>query len=418
MMPLTRVKPITPRSFSAFWQTSTGNRRSFTRRAFLRLGGSGLAAGSLLASLSCARQTSAPAPVDAHPEWAARISELEKQIQASMRTRQVPGVSIAVIRDADIAWTGSFGVRDRASGVPVDAATVFSAQSMSKPVFAYCVMTLCEQGVLDLDAPLTRYTRDVFVPGDPRLHEITARRVLSHTTGLPAWRSSDTPLRINFTPGSKWSYSGEAYYYLQSVVSRLTGRIDETDCATFEMDHRACASDFGQFMETTLLRPFGMASSGYAWTPAMQRALATPHDISGQPLPNVPPSGAAIGRYGAAGALMTTATDFARFLIEVMQPNPAGEHRLNEASRKEMLTPQIAAATSPRKMSWALGWQIWHLEQGDVVAHGGDYTGWHSQSAFSPDRKSGFVILTNGEGGTALIWTDLLKPLLDATVFA
>jgi CubicO group peptidase (beta-lactamase class C family) len=389
-----------------------------TRRAFLSLGGSGLAAGSLLASLGCSRATSAPAALDATPERAARIAAIERQIQASMRTRQVPGVAIAVIRDARIAWTGHFGVRDRVSGVPVDAATIFSAQSMSKPVFAYRVLKLCEQGVLDLDAPLTRYTPDLFVKDDPRIHEITARRVLSHTTGLPGWRRADDPLRINFTPGAKWSYSGEAYYYLQSVVSRLTGRIDEADCGTFEMDYRACASDFGTSMEATLLRPFGMTSSGYAWTPAMQRTLATPHDASGQPLPNTPPSGAAIGRYGAAGALMTTAADFARFLIEVMQPKPADEHRLHEASRKEMLKPQIAAATSPINMSWALGWQVWHLEKGDVVAHGGDYTGWHSQSAFSLERKSGFVILTNGEGGTALIWTDLLKPLLEGVVFS
>lgn len=387
-----------------------------TRRAFLSLSGSGLGAGTLLASLGCSRATSSPAPVG--PGWGARIAEIEKQIQASMRARQVPGVSIAVIRDADIAWTGDFGVRDRTSGVPVDAATVFSAQSMSKPVFAYRVMKLCEQGVLDLDAPLTRYTPDPFVKDDPRIHEITARRVLSHTTGLPGWRRADDPIRINFAPGSKWSYSGEGYYYLQSVVSRLTGRIDETDCATFEMDYRACASDFGASMETTLLRPFGMNSSGYAWTPAMRQAVATPHDASGLPLPNPPPSAAAIGRYGAAGALMTTASDFARFLIEVMQPRPADEHRLNEANIKEMLKPQIHAATSPIRMSWTLGWQIWHQPKGAVVAHGGDFTGWHSQSAFSLERKSGFVILTNGESGSALIWTDLLKPLVDGVVLA
>ena len=52
------------------------------------------------------------------------------------------------------------------------------------------------------------------------------------------------------------------------------------------------------------------------------------------------------------------------------------------------------------------------------MAHGGDFDGWHSQSAFSPERKTGFVILTNGEGGAALIWTDLLQPLVDGVVFA
>lgn len=389
----------------------------FTRRAFLSLGGSGLAAGSLLA-LGYSRAMSAPADAAAAPTWEERIADIERLLRQSMDTRQVPGVSMAIIRDARIAWTGHFGVRDRTTRMPVDDATVFSGQSMSKPVFAYRAMKLCEQGVLDLDAPLTRYTRDIFVKDDPRLHAITARRVLSHTTGLPNWRTPDDPLRINFTPGSKWSYSGEGYYYLQSVVSRLTGRIDEAECGTFEMGYRVCASDFGEYMEASLLRPFGMVSSGYAWTPAMQRALATPHDSAGQPLPKNPPSAPAIARYGSAGALMTTATDYARFVIEVMQPKPADAYHLNEASRKEMLKPQIEAGVSPIKASWTLGWQIWHLDQGDVVAHGGDFDGWHSQSAFSLQRKTGFVILTNGDGGTALIWTDLLRPLLEGVVFA
>ena len=114
---------------------------------------------------------------------------------------------------------------------------------------------------------------------------------------------------------------------------------------------------------------------------------------------------------------MTTATDYARFLIEVMQPKPADDYRLNGASRDEMLKPYIEAGVSPFRTSWGLGWQIWHLDQGNAVAHGGDSDGWHSQSAFSPERRTGFVILTNGEGGGALIWTDLLKLLIDIAVF-
>ena len=218
----------------------------FTRRAFLSLGGSGLAAGSLLASLGCSRTTSAPSKAAPAPTWEERIADIEKRVRQSMAARQVPGVSMAIIRDGRIAWTGHFGVRDRTTGVPIDGGAVFSAQSMSKPVFAYRVLKLCELGVLDLDAPLTRYTRDIFVKDDPRLHEITARRILSHTTGLPNWRTAADPLRINFGPGSKWSYSGEGYHYLQSIVSRLTGRIDETECGTFEMGYRVCASDFGE----------------------------------------------------------------------------------------------------------------------------------------------------------------------------
>jgi hypothetical protein len=82
-----------------------------------------------------------------------------------------------------------------------------------------------------------------------------------------------------------------------------------------------------------------------------------------------------------------------------------------------MLKPQIAAPL-PFKASWGLGWQIWHLDKGDVVAHGGDFDGWHSQSVFSPERKTGFVILTNGENGIDMIWKELLKSLVDDFVFS
>ena len=85
-------------------------------------------------------------------EWAKSIEKLEKQIPDLMTELQIPGVSIAIVRDARIMWSRGFGVGDRSTGVRVDDDTVFSAQSMSKPVFAYRVMKLTELGVLDLDA--------------------------------------------------------------------------------------------------------------------------------------------------------------------------------------------------------------------------------------------------------------------------
>jgi hypothetical protein len=148
----------------------------------------------------------------------------------------------------------------------------------------------------------------------------------------------------------------------------------------------------------------------------MEKDIALRHDKEGKPMPRIQSSAVDVARYGSAGSLMTTAVDYSKFLIEVMQPKPADEYRLNAATRSEMLKPQIAVPF-PIKADWALGWQVWHLDQGDLIAHGGDDEGWHSQSAFSPDRKTGFVILTNGEGGQSLVWDQLLKPLV-SVVFA
>ena len=107
------------------------------------------------------------------------------------------------------------------TNAPVDSNTVFEFASVSKTVFAYVVMKACEKGILDLDTPLTKYTSDRYLVGDPRLDLITPRHVLSHTTGFQNWRSKTDPLRIQFTPGAHRGYSGEGYWYLQSVLTHL-----------------------------------------------------------------------------------------------------------------------------------------------------------------------------------------------------
>jgi len=333
-----------------------------------------------------------------------------------MKELHVPGVALAAIQDGRVSWRRNFGVKDQSTGEPVDDSTIFEAQSMSKPVFAYRVMKLCERGKLDLDTSLTKYTPVAFVDGDRRLELVTARRVLSHTTGLPGMRSRETPLRFAFTPGEGWQYSGEAYHYLQSTVTRLVGRFDESACAAYEQDYRVCASDFADDMKANLLEPFGMRSSGYVWSAAMDGNMATPHDRDGKPMKRRRSTAIDVARYGSLGSLLTTADDFARFLMEVMERKPADAFRLNEGSWKEMLRPHVKVPKFPMPCSWALGWQIWHLEKGDVVAHGGDFDGMHSQSVFSTDTKRGFVILTNGGRGGELIWDRLLRELVGRLV--
>src|SRR5205823_2397519 len=82
--------------------------------------------------------------------WETLINDLEKQIPKLLSENLVPGLSIALIRDAKLGWRRAFGVRDSGTRKPVDNDTVFEAASMGKPVFAYAVMKLCERGVLDL----------------------------------------------------------------------------------------------------------------------------------------------------------------------------------------------------------------------------------------------------------------------------
>ena len=336
-----------------------------------------------------------------------------------MKEARVPGLSIAIIRDAKLFWRRGFGAKDNASMEPVDNDTVFEAASTSKPVFAYVVMKLCEKGVMDLDTPLTQYTSERFLEDDPRLELITARHVLSHTSGLPNFRSAEEPLKIQFTPGKKWSYSGEGYSYLQSVVTRLTGsQVNPKDCARFEAGVEVCATEpsIDTYMKANVLVPFGMTSSGYLWDEIMESHMARGHDEKGKPSGiSRKPTGPSVARYGMVGGLCTTPTDYAKFVMEIINPKPSDAFRLNKDYLAEMLRPQVKRNT---ESSWALGWEINHTQNGDFLRHGGGNPGFACFVAASMERKSGYVIMTNAENSgyfgviAKLITGDILSRFL------
>ncbi|MBA2353819.1 MAG: serine hydrolase [Acidobacteria bacterium] len=352
--------------------------RATTRRDFLvRSGQAALAA----ALFSQARSLAAQLTGDA--AWRALIAHLEAQIPPLMTELLVPGVSLALISDGAIAWQRAFGVKDASTKQRVDTQTIFEAASMSKPVFAYAVLKQCEKKVLDLDTPLVTYGAPPFLDGDPRIKLITARHVLSHSTGLQNWRSDSQPLRIHFTPGTKYQYSGEGFAWLQSVVSHVTGQPIEP------------------FMKANLLEPFGMTTSGYIWNETFGARAARPHDVKGQPEDNRKRTAADVARYAAAGDLEATPTEYAKFLLEMIAPKPPDEFRLTAASLKEMCRPHVKEPNP-----WGargLGWQLVHTEKGEIIQHGGDNRGFHAFAVASIERRCGAVVMTNGENGATLI---------------
>ena len=285
------------------------------------------------------------------------------------------------------------------SDAPVDENTLFEAGSVSKTVFAYAVMKLCEKGVLSLDTPLTQYVSERWITDDPRFEQITARHVLSHQSGLQNWRSAEDPLRIHFDPGTSFQYSGEGYSFLQLVVAHLTGRVSTDSCETLFDGLSVCATEIDSYLKTSLLRPLGMATSGYVWE-AGSPLVADGHDRDGAPTGRSGTTPILAARYGAAGNLSTSAAEYARFLIEILDPKPSDEFRLTTASRAEMLRPQVKVDDAS---SWALGWQVLHRDKGDLLSHGGDNPGYKAFVLASAERKSGYVILTNGDNGTEVL---------------
>jgi CubicO group peptidase (beta-lactamase class C family) len=370
------------------------------RREFVVAAGRATLGVSLLPFAACSRPSPTPGTRD-DDDLSNLIDDLESQIPELLTESVVPGLSMAIISNAAVQWRRGFGVKDAVSRAAVGDDTVFEVGSVSKTVFAYAVMKLCEKGALDLDTPLTKYSSDRFLVGDPRLDLITARHVLTHTSGFQNWRSAQDPLSIHFPPGSRQAYSGEGYSYLQSVVSHLTGVVDPDVCSTYEAGLKVCATGFDQYMKSNLLGPFGMTSSGYVWNDVYERRAARPHDAKGTPFTRKATAPDA-ARYGAAGGLLTTPGDYAKFLIEIIAPKESDAFRLTEASLEEMLRPQVTSTESSADQ-WALGWGIQHQEKGDVITHGGSNPGFQALIAASVRSKSGFVIATNGDNGFEVI---------------
>src|SRR5258708_1821886 len=287
------------------------------RREFL-IEGSRAGLGLALLPLVCSSQgEQEPAEPKGGDPWGTLIPDLEKQIPILLEENRVPGLSIVLIKGGKLHWRRGFGFKNSASKEPVDSDTVFGAASMGKAAFAYAVLKLCEKRVLDLGTPLTKYTQERFLAGDPRLDLITARHVLSHTSGFQNWRSDKEPLKIHFTPGEKYLYSGEGYCYLQSVVAHVTGQLIDP------------------YMRAHLFVPFGMASSGYAWNDTFESHMARPHDRNGQPFENKKPTVADLARYGAAGEMRATPVDYAEVMIEGIDPRATDTFRLTTNSLPE-----------------------------------------------------------------------------------
>lgn len=306
----------------------------------------------------CAQEkASLPAPVQTKTKQAQLIARLENRIPQLMKESDTPGLSIALIRRGELVWNHGFGVKSVKTNEAVDETTVFEAASLSKPVFAYAVLKLVDAGKFDLDKPLNQYLPGNYDVGeDERINQITARRVLSHTTGFPNWRSG--ALKIHFTPGERFSYSGEGFVYLAKVIERVTGE------------------KFNDFMKRTVFDPLGMTSSSYIWQENYDKLKVFRHNARGEAVSqNKPPAGA----FNAAASLHTTAQDFGRFVVAILKGTG-----LTPETRKLMLTPQTyvreGGANSTNRpqakplpdVAWGLGWGLQTTKDGLSFWHWGD----------------------------------------------
>jgi CubicO group peptidase (beta-lactamase class C family) len=308
------------------------------------------------------------------------VSEMDEFISEQMASAGMPGLSIAVINDAEIVYYRTVGVVNANTGEEVSAETVFDAGSMSKPAFTYLVMKMSDQGLLDIDQPLYTYLPYPDIEHDERYKLITTRMVLCHTSGFPNWRflNSDGKLDIKFTPGTQFLYSGEGFEYLANVIAHIKG---------------IPKNDLQYLFEEEVSRPLGIKYAYFTWNDYVAEHQAAGHvegKVSGG-------WGINAGKpdFAAAYSLQTEAISYAKLIIAIMQ-----EQGLRKETIDEMLKPRIQIPSDTFNSSYCLGIRMMSTKVGNLYFHDGYNLNFYSAFMFNKDSKSGYVFFTNCNSGS------------------
>lgn len=344
--------------------------------------------------------------------------QIDKTVKRLMDTANVQGLDLAILNDRKPVFIKSYGYKNKQKKELLDTATVMYGASFSKAVFAYLTMKLVQEKVIDLDKPLYQYLKKPIsgyeyfsdLTSDDRWKLITARMCLSHTTGLPnvRWLHPTTGvedtlgvMRIYFTPGTKYAYSGEALKLLQLAAEEITGKTVE-DLAIEKV-----------------FNPIGMKRTGFIWHTEFDGNYAIGHlendALNPRKKRTIPV---------ASASMVTTIADYSKFIAYVMQ-----QKGLNKKLYNEMLSSQIKIyskvqfptiteeTTTENKaidLSYGLGWGLLKCKYGRAFFKEGHDDAWRNYNINFIDKGISIIIMTNSANGE-LIFKELLETVIGDT---
>jgi CubicO group peptidase (beta-lactamase class C family) len=322
-------------------------------------------------------------------------------IPALMEYWNVPGVSIAIIRDSEIEQLLTYGVIDQETAEPVTEETLFQAASISKTLTALAALRLAEQGAIDLDEAIAESLASWTLPENSftAQEEVTWRRLLSHTAGISTGElegytpgsaipslvqilnaeppANSPPILVDHIPGSGFEYSNGGYVILQQALIDVGQQ------------------PFPQIIDESVLEPLGMTHSTMVQPlPEARTAIASSgHDADG----SVIPGGYRLFPEMAAAGLWATPEDLAQLLIELQRSaRGQSDKLLDQQTMKEMLEPIGDGVYGLGLRKWGRGDEVY-------FGHDGENPGFISMMYSHEGSGDGAVVMTNGDNGTVLV---------------
>ena len=370
-----------------------------------------LAAAMLLAlcSAGVAAQTTMPATA---PVAVASAPDLDADVARILKTFDVPGMAVAIVKDGKVVVARGFGVRKLGEAAPVDDKTLFQIASNSKAFTATALAMLVDEGKLAWDDPVTKHLPD-FQMYDPYVtREMTVRDLLVHRSGLglgagdllwwpdTAFTSDDIIGRLRYIKPAtsfrdKYAYDNLLYIVAGKIIAQKSGK------------------PWGDTVRERILTPLGMsATTTSVAANAGNPNVATAHskiDERAAPVKTM-----AVSNADGAVGINSNAEDMARWMIAQLDGGVIDkEHRLVSAKQAaEMWTvqtpieikepPAALAAIKPNFFAYGLGVQLRDYKGRKIVTHSGALQGFYSRVTMVPEAKLGIAILTNAENGSAM----------------
>jgi CubicO group peptidase (beta-lactamase class C family) len=307
--------------------------------------------------------------------------EVDRYVSGELKEQRIPGIALAVVKDGHVLKAQGYGLANVELDVPVIPETVFQTDSVGKQFTATAVMMLVEQGKIGLDDPISKY----FPSWPSSWKDITVRRLLTHTSGIPDYTEKIINLRqdytenqllrkfetlpLNFAPGQKWSYSNTGYVILGILIRKVTGQF------------------YGDFLNDHIFQPLGMNT-----TRIISEADIVPNRAAGYRLVKgqlknqewvSPPLNTT-----ADGALYTTALDMAKWDAALYT-----EKLLKESSLQQMWTPVTLNDGSIHH--YGFGWDVSERNGHRLFEHGGAWQGFTTHIARYVDDRLSVIVLTN-----------------------
>ena len=306
--------------------------------------------------------------------------KIDAYVTAEMRRQQIPGVSLAVVRNGKIELLKSYGFSNVEHQVLVKPETVFQSGSIGKQFTATAIMILVEEGKLALDDKLRKF----FPDGPESWNNITVRHLLGHTSGMGDYPpdldlrrdlTEDQYLEIiksapsGFAPGTKWDYSNLGYVTLGILIRKVTGQF------------------YGDFLKERVFMPLGMTTAR-----VISEADIVPNRAAGYRLLNgelknqewVSPS----TNSTADGALYLSILDLAKWDAALYTDKP-----LKQSSLARMWTP-VEFSDGSKKL-YGFAWHTDTIHNRRIIFHGGAWQGFKSFIVRFPDDKLSIIYFAN-----------------------